>query len=57
MNDFLFGSYLDPKTKASGQINEGILKEFDPNKESLSEGSEYVDDSLRMIEQPLDEKI
>jgi hypothetical protein len=53
MKDFLFGSFADPKTKENGQTNEEILKNFDPNEESLSEGGEYMDDALRMVEQPL----
>ena len=57
MSNFLIGSYSDPKTKESEQTNEEALKEFDPNEESLNEGSEYVDDALRMVEQPLDEKV
>ena len=54
MKDFLFGSYSDPKTKNDGQNDEEILKDFDPNEESLSEGGEYVDNALRMVDQPLD---
>jgi len=54
MNYFLFGSYADPKTKESEQTNDELSKDFDPNEKSLSEGGEYVDDSLRMVEQPLD---
>lgn len=57
MSNFLIGSYSDPKTKENEQTNEEALKEFDPNEESLSEGDEYVDDALRMVEQPLDEKV
>jgi len=54
MKDFLFGSHADPKTKENGQADEETLKDFDPNEESLSEGGEYMDDALRMVEQPLD---
>jgi len=54
MKDFLLGSYADPKTKQNGQTDEEILKNFDPNEESLSEGAEYRDDALRMVEQPFD---
>ena len=57
MKDFLFGSYADPKTKQNGQTDEEILKKFDPNEESLSEGGEYMDDGLRMVEQPFDRNI
>jgi len=52
MNNFLTGFYSDPKTKESGQTDEGALKDFDPNEESLTEGSEYADDALRMVDQP-----
>ena len=57
MNDLLFGSYADPKTKENEPIGEEIVKEFDPNEESLTEGGEYMDDALRMVEQPLDERV
>ena len=52
MNNFLFGPVLDPKTTANGQDCEETTKDFDPNEESLSEGGEYIDDALRMVEQP-----
>jgi len=52
MKDFLFGSFADPKTKENGQTDEESLKNFDPNRESSSEGGEYMDDALRMVEQP-----
>jgi hypothetical protein len=55
MNNFLIGFYSDPGTKENGQTDEDVLKDFDPNEESLTEGSEYVDDSLRMVEQPFDQ--
>jgi hypothetical protein len=51
MKDFLIGSVADPKTKDSGLNDE---ENFDPNEESLSEGGEYMDDALRMVDQPLD---
>ena len=54
MKDFLFGPYLDPKTRESGKTDE---EDFDPNEESLSKGGEYMDDALRMVEQPLEEDI
>jgi hypothetical protein len=54
MKAFLFGSFADPKTKENGQTDEEILQNFDPNEESSSEGGEYMDDALRMVEQPLD---
>jgi hypothetical protein len=53
MKDFLFGPFAGPKTQDSGQTNEEMSDDFDPNEESLSEGGEYMDDSLRMVEQPL----
>ncbi len=52
MNNFLFGPVLDPKTTDNGQAGEEIIKDFDPNEESLTEGGEYMDDALRMVEQP-----
>ena len=55
MNNFLFGSVLDPKT--TGQDGEGGIKDFDPNEESLTEGGEYMDDALRMVEQPFSSNI
>ena len=54
---FLFGSHRDPKAKEQEQTGDKVLKDFDPNEESLSEGSEYADDALRMVEQPFDETI
>ena len=54
MKDFLFGSHADPKTKENEPVSEEILNDFDPNEESLSEGGEYLDDALRMVEQPFD---
>jgi hypothetical protein len=52
MINFLFGSVLDPKTTDNGQDGEETIKDFDPNEESLTEGGEYMDDALRMVEQP-----
>jgi hypothetical protein len=57
MNNFLFGSVLDPKTTANGQDGEGTSNDFDPNEESLTEGGEYMDDALRMVEQPFHSNI
>ena len=57
MNNFLFGSVSDPKTTANGQNGEGEIKDFDPNEESLTEGGEYMDDALRMVEQPFSSNI
>ena len=54
MNHFLFGFHADPKTKENEPTSEEILNDFDPNEESLSEGGEYLDDALRMVEQPFD---
>jgi len=53
MNDILFGLYTGPETKENEPAFEERLKEFDPNEGSLSEGGEYMDDALRMVEQPL----
>jgi len=57
MNHFFFRSHADPKIKENEPNGEGILKDFDPNEESLSEGGEYMDDALRMVEQPFDRNI
>jgi hypothetical protein len=48
----LFGSHGDPHKK-DDQSGEMASENYDPNEESFSEGGEYMDDSLRMIEQPL----
>lgn len=52
--NFLFGSHVDPKAEENVQTGDKVSKDFDPNEESLSEGSEYADDALRMVEQPFD---
>jgi hypothetical protein len=57
MNNFLLGSVFDPKTTDNGEDGEETLKDFDPNEESLTEGSEYMDDDLRMVEQPFHSNI
>jgi hypothetical protein len=57
MNNFLLGSVFDPKTTDNGQDGDETLKDFDPNEESLTEGSEYMDDDLRMVEQPFHSNI
>lgn len=57
MINFLFGSVLDPKTTDNGQDGEETVKDFDPNEESLTEGGEYMDDALRMVEQPFHSNI
>jgi len=57
MKDFLFGSHADPETKENGQADEEIVRDFDPNEESLDEGGEYMDDALRMVEQPFNGKV
>jgi hypothetical protein len=49
MEHLLFGSHGDPRENGQSE-EEGF--EFDPNEESLTEGSEFADDSLRMVEQP-----
>jgi hypothetical protein len=49
MENFSFRSHLEPKE--TNQADEETF-EYDPNEESLTEGSEYADDSLRMVEQP-----
>ena len=53
MEHSFFSSHRDPKE--GGQSDEETF-EFDPNEESLSEGSEFADDSLRMVEQPFHQK-
>ena len=53
MNLFFFGSHSDPKLK---EMQEGDRSSNggDPNfDESEDQGGEYMDDSLRMVEQPL----
>ncbi|SDP90645.1 hypothetical protein SAMN05428975_3462 [Mucilaginibacter sp. OK268] len=57
MKNFLFGSVLDPKTLDNGQDGKETTKDFDPNEESLTEGGEYMDDALRMVEQPFQSNI
>lgn len=57
MNDLLFGTLLDPKTAENGPTVEETLKDFDPIEESLTEGGEYMDDGLRMVEQPFNPNI
>lgn len=57
MNNFLSGLILDPKTTDNGQAGEETIKDFDPNEESLTEGGEYMDDALRMVEQPFHSNI
>ena len=52
MINFLFGTHADPGNKEKEQSSDETLNDFHPNEESLSEGDEYVDDSLRMVEQP-----
>jgi hypothetical protein len=53
MNLFFFGAHNDPTLK---ETNQGGQSEYagDPNfDESLNQGGEYMDDSLRMTDQPL----
>jgi hypothetical protein len=57
MNNFLFGSGLDPKTTDNGRDGEERIEDFDPNEESLTQGEEYMDDALRMVEQPFHSNI
>lgn len=53
MEHLLFRSQADPKE--TNQADEETF-EFDPNEEALTEGSEYADDALRMVEQPYEGK-
>ncbi|MGN6180867.1 MAG: hypothetical protein ACTHNW_16920 [Mucilaginibacter sp.] len=53
MDDFKWGPYADPEIKTNGQEVEEPAKYFDAHADCLSEGSEYMDDALRMTEQPL----
>jgi hypothetical protein len=55
MEHFLFGSPSDPGEKETDQQDDETFT-FDPNEESLTEGGEYADDSLRMVEQPYEGK-
>jgi hypothetical protein len=57
MNNFLSGPVSGPKTTDNGQDGEETIKDFDPNEESLTEGGEYMDDALRMVEQPFHSNI
>lgn len=50
--NFLFGVHADPNNKEKEQLSEEALNDFHPNEESSSEGDEYMDDALRMVEQP-----
>jgi hypothetical protein len=52
MNNFLLGPHADPNNKEKEQAFEEALNDFHPNEESSSEGDEYMDDALRMVEQP-----
>lgn len=55
MENWLFGSHNDPHKK-NDQSGEMASEDYDPNEESLEEGGEYMDDSLRMVEQPLQDE-
>ena len=52
MNNFLFGPHVDPNNKEKEKSPEEMLHDFHPNEESFSEGDEYMDDAIRMVEQP-----
>ena len=54
---FNFWSHLDPAGKNREPAHEDSDKLPDPNfDESSSQGAEYVDDSLRMKEQPFEKE-
>jgi hypothetical protein len=55
IENWLFGSHSDPHKKGD-QSGENASEDYDPNEESFSEGGEYMDDSLRMVEQPLQDE-
>jgi hypothetical protein len=55
MKNWLFGSHSDPQKKGDHSA-ETPPEDFDPNEDSLDEGGEYMDDSLRMVEQPLQDE-
>lgn len=55
MENWLFGSHGDPNKK-DDHSRDASSEDFDPNEESFSEGGEYMDDSLRMVEQPLQDE-
>jgi hypothetical protein len=55
LENWLFGSHSDPHKK-NDQSEEMASEDYDPNEESLEEGGEYMDDSLRMVEQPLQDE-
>lgn len=57
MNYFLFGSHADPGHRDQKSIEQAADNDADPNfDESFSQGGEYLDDSLRMVEQPFGEE-
>jgi hypothetical protein len=55
MMNFLFGPHAGPGNQEKEQLSEGAPEDFHPNEESSSEGDEYLDDALRMVEQPFDQ--
>jgi len=56
MNYFFFGPHADPGNKDQKSASEPIDTDADPNfDESFSQGGEYLDDSLRMVEQPFED--
>ena len=52
MNLLFFGSYADSTHNETGESPEHIEHDVHPHDDSLDEGDEYVDDALRMHEQP-----
>lgn len=54
MSDFLLFSNWDP-TEEAGQASEHLADGAQPfHEQNTMEGSEFMDESLRMTEQPLD---
>lgn len=51
MNPFSFLHHLPPSTQSQDRkIPTPLLEEFDKN---ITDGGEFIDDSLRMVDQPL----
>lgn len=57
MTHFNFWYHMDPGKKNTEPKPDEIENDADPNfDESTSQGGEYMDDSLRMKEQPLEDE-
>jgi hypothetical protein len=57
MKSFNLFIHHDPGNKNTEPLEEEMVNEGDPNfDESTTQGGEYLDDSLRMVEQPFEEE-